>query len=266
LKALAATADELGGGNLSARIAPGPPDAIGHLARTFNGMAERIERLVGAHQELLRMVSHELRTPMQRVHFSVEEVRAAATAADRDRALERIAGDLEKLDELIEELLGYVRLKDSAPTAAAPVDLAPVLEAVTRDLSPLAPGVALVLVLPQDRALRAAIPPRLLHRALSNLVTNAQAYGHGRVRLSAAVDGGRVVIDVDDDGPGVPEADRDRVFEPFQRLDDGAERKRGFGLGLTIVRRIAELHGGTVGVTTSPLGGARFRFELPAAA
>ena len=107
--------------------------------------------------------------------------------------------------------------------------------------------------------------PRLLRRAVLNLGTNAVRHARSRVRLSAASRGGRVWVHVDDDGPGVPPEARDRVFEPFFRMDASRTSDTGgAGLGLAIVQRIAQVHGGTVTVGEAPLGGARFTLELPA--
>jgi signal transduction histidine kinase len=108
------------------------------------------------------------------------------------------------------------------------------------------------------------IDARLFRRAISNLIVNALRHAHSRVEVSLERKEQVLCIHVDDDGPGIPVADRERIFEPFQRLDDERTRNgRGSGLGLAIVRRIAEVHGGHISVLTSGLGGARFQFSLP---
>jgi signal transduction histidine kinase len=266
LGGLARAADAFGRGELSTRASDlGERDAIHDLGAAFNGMADRIERLIAAHQELLRMVSHELRTPMQRLHFTVERVRDAATPEERERALARATRDLDELDALIDELLTYVRLRDGAPPRRDPIEIAPVLQDLDTELGDLHDDVRLAVHVPAP-GLRAGIEPRLLRRALANLVVNALRHARTRVQVRATVDDTGIAIDVDDDGPGVPPADRARLFEPFQRLDaDPARGRRGAGLGLAIVHRIADLHGGRVTIDTSDLGGARFRLTLPAA-
>ncbi len=264
LAALARVTAAFGRGDLSARARRGPRDAIDDLGRSFNHMADEIQRLVAAQQGLLRMVSHELRTPMQRLHFNVERVRDASDDEAREQALDRMARDLDELDELIEELLTYVRLKDQAPARSERVDAGPVVDDVCAGLSPLGGVVTMTVAARADEPLPVAVEARSLRRAVSNLVTNALRHARARVVVRVERDGDGVRIDVDDDGPGVPPEAREQVFEPFRRLDDARTRgTRGFGLGLAIVRRIAEQNGGTIVVLVSDLGGARFRLTLP---
>lgn len=264
LGALARATAAFGRGDLTARATPGPRDAIGALGGEFNRMADEVQRLVGAHQQLLRMVSHELRTPLQRLHFTVERVREAP-AEDREQALDLMARDLDELDALIEELLTYVRLKDHPSPRRERIDAGAVLEELCASLAPLGGGVELRVLGRSAEPVILGVEGRYLKRTVSNLITNALRHARSRVEVRAARAGGQVLIDVDDDGPGIPRDLRERVFEPFQRLgEDGPRGSRGFGLGLAIVRRIAHLYGGTVVVLDSDLGGARLRVTLPA--
>ncbi len=261
-------AEDLGRGDLRARVEAGPRDTIGDLADSFNRMAGEIERLVAAQEELLHMVSHELRTPLQRLLFSLEDAgEDEVPAATRQRALSEMREDLQELDDLIDELLTYARLGQEAPRPLhRATDLQPIVQDLGRTLARL--GRSVRLEAQADGPLPGAIEERLARRALSNLMVNALRHAKTRVQVSAVRDGnGAVRIDVDDDGPGVPVALRARVFEPFHRLQEGeaGQRSTGFGLGLAIVSRIARSHGGTIEVLDSELGGARFRFVVPTA-
>lgn len=257
------TAEALGRGELGARAQVTSRDTIGAVAATLNRMGDEIQRLVAVREELLHMTSHELRTPLQRMHFALESARDAPTAEDRARGLDRMDRDLTELDRLIEELLTYVRLKEQRPPVTVPVDVGPVIGELCETLTEAAAGIALVArVSADDLPVRGEA--RLIRRAASNLIVNALRYARSRVEVTATREAGHVLIHVDDDGPGIPIESRERVFAPFERLEDEQTGKsRGFGLGLAIVRRIAETYGGSVAALDSELGGSRFRLSLP---
>jgi signal transduction histidine kinase len=263
LARLSAAAERMGTGDLDVRVGlagDGPAELLG---RRFDEMAERIGALLRGRTELLLAVSHELRTPLQRLRLATELLGDdRGTAAERRALAERVERDLDELDALVDELLVYGRLQTTAP-AREPVDLDAALAAAA------------------DRARDAGAtdvrveggPPRCLgdgvelRRALGNLAENAARYGRGRVVLTARADGRDLALLVDDDGPGVPPADRERVLEPFVRLDAARTTHRGgVGLGLAIAARVAAAHGGALVVEEAPgLGGARFRLALPGA-
>ncbi len=264
LAALARTANALGRGELGSRAESGGRDEISALAREFNRMAGEIQRLVASREELLRMTSHELRTPIQRLHFSLDRLREPHEAAQAAQALEHMERDLTELDELIEELLTYARLREHGAPVRAWVEVLPVLEELCKRQAELVPGVTLASPRPGVAWVAVQVDARLFRRALSNLLVNALRHARSRVEVTLEGTERELRIHVDDDGAGVPVADRERIFEPFQRLDDERTRQsRGSGLGLAIVRRIAEVHGGNIAVLTSDLGGARFQLSFP---
>jgi signal transduction histidine kinase len=214
----------LGEGDLSARIKVEGRDEVARLAEAFNLAAARIEQLVGANKQLLAAASHELRTPLARIRMAVELMKERAEP-ERKRELEH---DIAELDALIEEILLASRL-----------DVVDVLE-VNQEVD--------LLALAAEEAARYELEvegeshivkgdPRLLRRLVRNLIENARRHGAPPIRVRVA----RGELRVCDAGPGVPEAERERVFEPFYRRTGSAQ---GAGLGLALVRQIARRHGG----------------------
>lgn len=265
ITALGRAAVALGRGALTTRTEVGAADTIGALAQSFNSMAEEIQRLVTAREELLNMTSHELRTPIQRLHFSLENLRNLEDPERAPAACQRMEHDLLELDELIEEMLTYARLADRSPPLGS-CELAPLCSKLCDSLSEMAEARSLDAPFyePAQEALSITVEPRLVRRAVSNLLVNALRHARSRVELRLRREDARIHILVEDDGDGVPPADRERIFNPFFRRDDArTQNSRGSGLGLAIVRRIAEQHSGEVSVQDSTLGGACFRLSLP---
>lgn len=263
LQQLSKVADEFGAGQLSARANLPPSASIYPLAERINHMAGRIENLLDAQRNLIHSVSHELRTPIARLEFALELLRDAA----KDPALEpRIAameGDVAELNGLVGELLNMIKLDSGQALQRVTVPLRSFLQGCVDALPPSSCAVKLDL-----QAIHGTVDaePRLLARAVGNLLRNAQKYCEGHIAVSAS-SGSTVEIIVDDNGAGIPEDARTRVFEPFYRLDRSRDRATGgFGLGLSIAHKAVSLHGGTIRAETSPLGGARFVISLPAQA
>lgn len=255
-------------GNLDARVQVDGEDEIDTLALSFNGMAEHIKRLIEAQRELTRAVSHELRTPVARVRFGVEML---ADTDDYESRLEQqlmIDKDIEALNTLIDEILTYAKLEQGTPSLnfeeVALYKLVRQVAEETRSLG-LEPQ---VLTLEPDHELLVSAEKLYLHRVMQNLAGNAMRYANRKIRISGGVENGKAYICVEDDGPGIPEKDREKIFEPFSRLDDSRTRAAGsaggYGLGLSIVSRIAFWFGGHISVDQSPdLGGARFKMSWP---
>jgi two-component system sensor histidine kinase RstB len=263
LNALSRTAEELGRGVLTVRATDRSRDAIGSLATSFNRMAEEIARLIGAQQELLRTVSHEVRTPIQRVHIALELARDAQEETRRDEAFDRAEAALEDLERLIEELLTYARLEDHAPIAKREIELGALVAGVVSSLREIRGVKELIFLSAGAERRMTSAEPKLVERAVSNLIRNALLHSKSKVAVAIARVNQQIAIDVDDDGPGVAPEDRLRIFQPFQRAVREGEERSGFGLGLAIARSVAEAHRGTIEVFESDLGGARFRLSLP---
>src|SRR5471032_3479587 len=270
LKGLEAAATRIAKGNLEVRVPARGADSVGRLAAAFNGMAEHLQQLLAIQRELVRAVSHELRTPVARLRFGLEMIGAAASPEARRKYMEGMDSDIQDLDGLVDEMLTYARLEQGAPELNFQrVDLSALLDQVIGELSPLRPqvnvarGICLSSAHWDDAWVDAE--PRYLHRAVQNLVSNAMRHAQGQVLISYQVGQVRCRIDVEDDGPGVPESAWERIFTPFLRLDDSRTRASGgHGLGLSIVRRVIYWHGGRALISKSNnLGGACFSLSWP---
>lgn len=261
LQSLSRMADEFGAGRLSVRAHLRPSDAVYPLAQRINHMAGRIEDLMESQRSLLHSVSHELRTPIARLEFALELLDAKARDPEMSRRIAAMEGDLSELNNLVKELLDMSKLDSARTLQRAQVDLEALLHDCCATLPPSPQQVACELAAGLGTVEADA---RLLARAVGNLLRNAQKYAQGRIVLSARRMQDGVEIAVDDDGPGIPEQERDRIFDPFYRLDRSRDRATGgFGLGLSIAHKAVALHGGKLRVETSALGGARFLIALP---
>ena len=262
LRRVERASDALGRGNLTARVESGSGAAT-ELADRFNAMAERVERLVKSRDELVQAVSHELGSPLSRLRFHLELLETEPEPR-REERLHTMARELDTLDELVAELLSYIQSDDLALDIRAfepgplIVDLA---ELATLEAVETRP-VEVELELREDADGVADV--RLFQRAVENLLRNAVQHARTRVVLELSQDGEGLHVTVHDDGPGIPEDLRDQVKLPFFRLESDRGRKTGgAGLGLAIVTRIVERHGGQLTIGASPLGGAAVRTSWP---
>ena len=257
---LRAGAEAVGGGRFDQRVNVGRGSALRALAEGFNAMTEKIGVLLQSHRGLTSSVSHELRTPLARLKFSHSLAREEARPEGKDRFLALMERDIAELDELTSELLDYARLERGVPEIRVQsVPAEPWLEDVIADARQTAVASQQhARIAPKVDVETVHCEPRYMARAVVNLIRNALQYAHSTVTVSLGHEGGRTVIHVDDDGAGIPPPDRERVFEPFARLDQSRDRDSGgFGLGLAIVRQVARWHGGEASISDSPLGGTR---------
>jgi signal transduction histidine kinase len=258
LEALQHGVEAFGSGDLSARVAISGQDEIAKLAGTFNASAERIERLVNAHKTLLANASHELRSPLTRLRMAVEDV---SGADGRLQTRTEIARNIEELDALVDEILLASRLQADAAfeMKLEPVDLVGLLaeECAAHSAELSAAGGQIPMV---------NADARLLRRLFRNLLENAVRHGGGQApEVSVGKAAAEARVEVCDRGPGVPEAERERIFEPFYRMRNVAESAGGAGLGLALAKQIAERHGGSVIHMPRDGGGSCFRVRLPLA-
>ena len=254
-------------GDMSIRLPVDGSDEMASLASSYNSMSDHIQRLIEAQRELMRAVSHELRTPVARIRFGMEMLAEDDDYDSRLQQVDMIDKDIEALNNLIDEIMTYAKLEQGTPSFDyEKVVLLEVLEQVATETEALKTQKEIILNAPPEY-LQVDAEYRYLHRVVQNLVGNAIRYCDNKVMISGGVnDHGKAYICVEDDGAGIPEQDRERVFEAFARLDDSRTRASGgYGLGLSIVSRIAYWFGGEIRVDESPtLGGARFIMTWPA--
>ncbi len=261
LRRLRHAISELGSGNLAIRLDPDEGE-LSELAESINRMASQLQRQFQEREALLQAVSHEMGTPLSRMRFAIEFLEERASGGDTAKRLRALTADLDELDRLSSELVAWIETDRSGPRRRV-FDVAPVLESLV-ELECQGSGSAAPVDLWAAPDLAIHADQRQFQRAIENLLRNALRYAQSRVVVQADGDGARVVVDVRDDGPGIAAEDRHRVLDPFVRLETSRSgAQRGLGLGLAIVRRIVEAHGGSVVVDEAPEGGTQVRTIWP---
>jgi signal transduction histidine kinase len=263
LRRFAGTATAVDAGDLSPRVEVETSGAaeLRTLADAFNHMLDRLEDAFARQRGFVSDASHELRSPLTAIRGQIEVLARDPDpdAADVRRVEAATLAELGRVERLVEELLALARLDEGVGPVRRELDAATFLrEAVAAapgaaELGPVAPG-------------RIELDPDMIGRVIRNLVENARRHAgqRGQVTVSSTAVGGRLRVDVDDDGPGIAPAERERVFDRFHRSDTARDRAGGgTGLGLAIARGIVAAHGGTIAAGDSPAGGARVSFELP---
>ena len=253
LESLKQGVEAFGAGALDQRVAENGNDEVAAVSASFNRAAARIEALVRSHQSLLANASHELRSPLARMKMALAML-DDARGVQRERLRQEIETNIAELDALVEEVLLSSRLDASQPID--PLERADLLALAAEEGSRVGAQV-------QGDAVQIGGDERLLRRALRNLLENARRYGGSEVSVSVSRQGARAEVRVCDRGPGVPQAQRERIFEPFYRLPGHAEQAGGVGLGLSLVRQIGERHGGSVRCEAREGGGSCFVLSLP---
>lgn len=268
--------EQWGRGDLSARVPVQGNDEIAFLARRFNHAAERVEMLVQSHKSLLANASHELRSPLTRIRMGLElmgppdgpaeSAGPVPHAPNRDGSAMRleISRNIAELDQLIDEILLASRL-DAREADLGTTEAVDLIGLAAEECARVGAELELPAVNPSQSQLDVVGVAKLLRRAVRNLLENARRYGRGD-DITAVIqrEGGQAVLRVCDRGPGVAVEQRERIFEPFYRLPGASERNGGVGLGLALVKSIAERHGGSVRCEDRDGGGAVFVLSLPA--
>lgn len=255
---LEAAAQRFGEGNLNERIHFDSGSSFKRLGVAFNQMADNINALIASKKQLIDGIAHELRTPLVRLRYRLEMSENLSEA--ESQALNR---DIGQLEALIEELLTYARLdRPQNELKLSTPHLPAWLQSYIDDVQSVNPQRTLRLqTQPGDYG---ALDMRLMERVLDNLVNNALRYSEQTLHIGLGLEGAQAMLWVEDDGPGIAPSERQRVFEPFVRLDPSRDRATGgCGLGLAIVHSIAQAMGGRVSCEESASGGARFCFSWP---
>ncbi|HCT6544404.1 TPA: two-component system sensor histidine kinase RstB [Enterobacter hormaechei] len=255
---LESAAQRFGEGHLTERIHFDSGSSFDRLGIAFNQMADNINALIASKKQLIDGIAHELRTPLVRLRYRLE-MSENLTGAE-SQALNR---DIGQLEALIEELLTYARLdRPQTELHLSTPDLPVWLQTHINDVQSVNPQRKLLTAITPGAY--GALDMRLMERVLDNLMNNAMRYSETMLRIGLDLQGSQAILCVEDDGPGIEPAEREKVFEPFVRLDPSRDRATGgCGLGLAIVRSIAQAMGGSVRCEASELGGARFVFSWP---
>lgn len=272
IRRLSRATQQFAAGDLNQRIGPAVGrrrDEIAELARDFDHMAERLQQLLQAQQQLLNDVSHELRSPLARLHLALGLAQKKA-GTGLHKELERIEREAERLDELIGEVLSLARMESRKEVPdRGPVELSALLSSVAADAAFEASPRNCRIVVTESFPVELQGNEALLHSALENVVRNALRYTQPdtTVELSLKrdpVQRNSVLIEVCDQGPGIAEALLPRMFDPFVRAGEARDRESGgYGLGLAIAKRAIGLHGGTIEARNRAEGGLGVLIRLP---
>jgi signal transduction histidine kinase len=257
VRTLAMAAERLGRDVNAPPLPEDGPTEVAKAAAAFNTMAARIRRFVSDRTEMLTAIGHDLRTPITRLKLRAEFV-------DDDELRRKMLNDLEELEAMVSATLAFGRDATATEPVSA-IDLAELLRTVLDEQGDARPEAAEALSYAGPAHLTVRARPLALKRALSNLIANAVSYG-GSAKVSLAPQlGGTVGVAIEDNGPGIPPQELDRVFEPFHRVESSRNRETGgVGLGLPIARNILRAHGGDVTLSNRPGGGAKALVTLPA--
>ena len=250
LEQLRQSVEAWGAGDLGIRAQVSGSDEVAVVARSFNAAAVQVETMIASGKAFLANASHELRSPLARLRMGVELYEGDPNPTRRAE----IERNLDELDTLVGEILLSSRLDHAE--ASDPIEHVDLLALAAEEAAREGFEVS-------GTAVAIAGNPHLLHRMVRNLIQNALRHGRPPVEITVAAAGGRAQLVVRDHGTGIPESDRERVFEPFYRPGGHGEAAGGWGLGLALVRQIAEWHGGSVRCEAPAEGGARFVVDLP---
>jgi signal transduction histidine kinase len=257
LRQLGEGVEQISAGQLDVTLPAPTSDEFGTLVDAFNVMVGRVREMIRARDQLLLDVSHELRSPLTRVRVAVELL---PEGADRDR----LAADVMEMDAMIAELLELERLRNGRGIHPARQNLASIVREVATGFENRPPGVRIIAL---PREILVDVDGETMRTVLRNLLENAIKYSlpdSSAVEVSAACDAQNVVLRITDDGPGIPDEERVSIFEPFFRLNRSRSKTpTGYGLGLSICKRIIEAHGGSIAVENGASRGAVFEVTLP---
>lgn len=247
IRQITATIEQFGRGDLSARVKTERRDEIGTLSRSFNSMAERLEKLVLSEHRLLEDISHELRSPLARLKFSVK---LARTAVDRDAALDRVKRDVDRLTTLVSELVEMTRVEgDPGCRKSETVCMNGVVAETVRDASLEVEARGCSVNVQGKLSGKITGDRELLRRAVENVLRNAVRYSPPKAKIDIALQeqNGTASITIRDYGSGIPEPFLDKIFDPFFRVEEARDSETGgIGLGLSIAKRAIQLHHGTI--------------------
>ena len=265
VEAIRLEAESITGATINRRV-PEPPtdDEVGRLARTMNAMLDRLESSSRKQRQFVSDASHELRSPLASIRTNLEVALRNPDRTDWPEVANRALTEDVRMEDTVSELLELARLDEA--TGPLLLESLPDIDLDELVLDDTVQTRRVPVDTTRVSAGRVHGRREQLTRVVRNLVDNAARHANARVAVELSTNDDDVTLLVDDDGPGIPVEERERVFDRFTRLDDGRARDAGgLGLGLSMVKAITEQHGGTVSIEDAPLGGARIRVRLPAA-
>lgn len=268
VKKIEGTTGRFATGEHDARVSISRVSPMTQIATAFNTMAEKTQKLLASQKDLANSVSHEIRTPLARIKFSLEMLvdKIMRKPGETDYISE-IGRDVEEIETLVDEMLTYAKFeRETASSGRLPNhELISWLDnLISTEQKTVSRKRLRFSTVPATRKFIARFEPVYLGWAVRNLVRNGICHAGSRVDVIFEQRPEHYCIHVDDDGPGIPESARSKIFQPFFRLDESRSRKSGgYGLGLAIAKRIAEWHNGRIWVGVSPASGARFTITLP---
>jgi len=251
-------------GDFAVRASEKPGDRLGSLNSSFNQMADKISALITSHKQLTNAVAHELRTPVFRVQCQLEMLEDLGLTPDQLNYAVGIHDDMAELEQMIEELLYFAKME----RAVIPLNLTSpyMTEWLDKLVTNCQKETDIPITINYQHEERASVDVYQLTRAVSNIVRNASRYAEQGIDVSVFRCGHELHIQVDDDGIGIPDTERERILEPFYRVGTARDRESGgHGLGLAIVAQIMSRHQGRTEIGSSKSGGARFTLIVPQA-
>ncbi|MEP7732396.1 ATP-binding protein [Vibrio parahaemolyticus] len=255
---------EFASGNFKARASTASAKSVGTLNKSFNNMADKVSRLITSNKMLTNAVAHELRTPIFRLQWQADLLADSSLNEQQTKYVNSIVEDIDEMEEMVEELLYYAKM-ERPETELRTESLE--LNSLLFDLKDKWQQETPLSITVKDTDCKEAeikTDPKLLKRALDNLLRNAMRYADSQIMLEVTEDEEHCMISIHDDGNGIDEKDWPHLFEAFYSADKSRNKSTsGFGLGLAIVRQIMELQRGDVSISHSPLGGACFTVSLP---
>ncbi|WP_444994997.1 ATP-binding protein [Aliikangiella sp. IMCC44359] len=263
LKILEKAASSFADSKWEANVDVSKHSPVKHLANAYNNLLIRIKQLVNDQQEMSHAISHELRTPLARIKFSIEMANNSHDIEMIQEQLDSITEDINEIQQLVDELLSYASLEKSSTVANYEKgNIESLILTLVEKLQRNSPDKKLTYEIKSSNN-NIYCDSYLIERGLQNLIINAQKYCHSKVHITFTQINNTNQLLIDDDGEGIPEFERIRIFDSFVRLQSQQKTYKGFGLGLAIVKRVAQLHEGNVFIHESPMGGARFGIEWP---
>lgn len=265
LRDLERAAARFGDKNWSFEARIKPHSQIYPLAQTFRRMAARIDRLIASHKDMSNAVSHEIKTPLARMQFEIDLALQGRSRAEVERPLRNIKADIQAIDGLVRATLEYAILDRADVTLnIGPHDFTTLVPAIADHVRRDSRPEVLIEARVQEDAHQVLCDVHLMESVLRNLLYNGIRHAKRKVAVTFRRDASGYELLVEDDGPGIPESERERVFDSFVRLErDANGRKKNYGLGLAIVKRAVEWHQGEISIASSMLGGARVRITWP---